>query len=268
VAPGASGVLTLPFAAVAGAGGYEAEVARDAAFEDIVAHVALGAAQTTLTSPPLPAGRYFARLSARSPDGVRGLPSATRALRVARVDLPKGGALIRGLVVLPPNRTFTWDDPSGLEISNGPAGFAPAPRELGLSGGDQPSTLLVRLAGQRSALPLTIAPLTMRAEIDLGPKTATWPSDPVQIAVRVVAPGGTTLDYEPSLRVTVNLDVVSVRWERRGSGYRATLPPRTDGGPWIVRVEALDQRGKELGFGALEVIRSRPGRTAFGDRRR
>jgi hypothetical protein len=251
--------VAAPFDPVPSAVGYDAEIAQDADFKHVIARRSLGAFERVVTTPPLPAGRYFVRVSARGAEGLPGVPSAPRALRVERISLPKGGALLGGLVVLPRNRTLTWADPEGLEIALGARAFARATPELGLEGGDGQVVARVRLAGDGSYLPLVIAPQVLKAEIDLGPKTATWPRDPVWVTVRMASPSEPEPLYDPVLRVTVNLREVPVTWTRERNVLRATLPPREGPGPWTVRVEARDQRGKELGFGLLEVIRGKEG---------
>ena len=261
-APGSVGVvsgdgvarLAARFDPVAGALGYEAEISADPSFSELIARIALRPSDLTFTSPPLRAGRYFARASTRGADGLTGLPGAPRPLRVIKLALPRGGALLDGVVVLPHHRSFTWDDIDGVELGKNAGAFAAAPREIGLDGGEQQITARIRLVGERAHLPLLVMPQSIRAEIDLGPKTATWPLDPVWITVRLTSPSDPRPSYDPVLRVTVNLVAVTVPWQRDGNVLRATLPPQPGAGPWVVRVEARDQGGRELGFGSLEVI--------------
>ena len=97
----------------------------------------------------------------------------------------------------------------------------------------------------------------MTANIDLGPKTAVWPRDPVWISVRVESSSHAAVDYEPQVRVTVNLQEVPVVWQKGAGVMRGMVAPQGGNGPWVVRAEAKDGRGKELGFGALEVVRGK-----------
>lgn len=261
-APGLVGVvsgdraalLAARFDPVPGATGYEAEISRDPGFLEIESRVALRASDTQVISPPLRAGRYFARVSTRGPDGLSGLAGAVRSMRVIELALPRGGALLDGVVVLPHHQSFTWVDIDGLEVGKGQGAFAPAARELGLDGGEAPITARIRLAGEPTFLPLLVMPQSLRAEIDLGPKTATWPSDPVWISARVTSPSDPRPAYQPVIRVTVNLVEIPVAFRREGNLFRGTLPPQPGKGPWVVRVTAHDQRGRELGFASLEVI--------------
>jgi hypothetical protein len=66
-----------------------------------------------------------------------------------------------------------------------------------------------------------------------------------------------------SIEATVNLQPVTVDWKRDGSHIAGTVPPRSGRGPWVVRVEATDPRGKLLGRGFLEIATSKPKRAPF-----
>jgi hypothetical protein len=245
--------LSVRFATLAGVTGYDAEIARDEAFADVIATLALPPGQGVLETPPLTAGRYFARVRTRGPEGLPGEPGPTRLLRIARAMLPGGGAAEGGRFVLPPARLLTWDDPSGLEVSMGRVGFKQA-SAVALVPKDRPVDARVRLTGEPAFIPFTVAARSVRAEVDLGPKRAIWPFDPVEITVHVVDPDGTAPPVEPRLTVKVNLTEVPVEWWRRGDVWKATLPPQIPPGPWVVRVEAKDEHGNELGRGHLEVI--------------
>lgn len=251
----ATAALAARFSPVPGAVGYEGEIARDAGFSDVVARLTLAASETTLTSPALPPGRYFARLSARGAGGLRGLPGPQRALRVLRAALPAGGELAGGTAVLPPHRVLRLEDTEGLELARGAGPFGKAPSELGLDGGEQPVAARLRFAGEGGYLPLMLTRMAMTAAVDLGPKMALWPRDPVWITVRVESPSHVTVDYEPTVRVTVNLQETAVSWTRSGGVLRGQVAPQGGNGPWVVRAEAKDGKGRELGFGALEVVR-------------
>lgn len=246
--------FSLRWASVAGASGYLVEVARDEGFADVVLRRDVGADETSLETPPLAAGRYWARLRSRGDLGLPGAPSHTRALRVARLVLPAWGQPTNGAWVVPLGRTVRFDDPTGLEVALGRRAFYPAtPGGFGL-GNEIPFVARVRLAGERVSVPLRLEPRTLEAEVDLSPKTAEWPRDPVDIVVRLRDARRPVPSFEPALRVRIGLEDVAVTWRHEGNTWRARLDPRPPPGPWVVRVEALDPEGDELGRGFLEVI--------------
>lgn len=258
----ATATLALRFAAVEGAGGYDLEIARDDAFASVFARSHAAAAATLITTPRLAPGRYFARMRARSADGLAGFPGPTRPLRVALVALPPGATADGATIGLPSGRTLVWDDPAGLEVSIGRVGFIHAAAELGLYH-DAPTVARVRLLGERSFVPLALFPSAVSAEIVIGPKWAVWPTMPVEVDVRLVSsrPAAPELDtqrFEPKLRATVNLVEVPVTWRREGNLLHATIVrPVGSAGPWVVRVEATDPHDNPIGRGFLEVIAQR-----------
>jgi hypothetical protein len=100
----------------------------------------------------------------------------------------------------------------------------------------------------------------LRANVDLCPKRARWPEDPVSIRVQLVDPSGRIDPATESLtfETTVNLDAVRVEWHRLGAVWWARLPPQPVLGPSVVRVTARDSRGLPIGEGHLEVDMDRP----------
>ena len=260
-ASNATASLALRFSPVDSASGYELEIARDEGFSTLVATRDLRPTMTEIETPALPVGRYFARVLARGSEGLPGLPGPTRALRVALAKLPSGGITAGDTFLLPRDRGITWDDPSGLEVSVGRIGFVRAAASIGLIR-DARTVARVRLAGERSFVQLALLPTTVHANIDLGPKRAVWPNDPIEILVHLVgldAPEGgvDAAPFAPKLRVAVNLDEVPVKWRHEGNLFRATVPPSRAGGPWVVRVEATDLSDNTIGRGSLEVVSSR-----------
>ena len=138
-----------------------------------------------------------------------------------------------------------------LELRRENAGFLPAPSELVLDD-DTPRRVVLRARGDASTLPILLTPRAISADVELGPKTAEWPLDPVKITVRVrgpVSPG-----FAPTLNVRVNRVLAAVTWKHAGDTWTTEVAPQAPPGPWVVRVEALDEQGAPLGRGFLEVI--------------
>ena len=245
--------VALDFTPVAGATGYEAEVASDEGFADVVVRSSLGPEASSVTTPPLGRGRYYIRVRTRGAEGLTGLPGEAGTVRVAQAAVPAGGVAHEGTFVLPAARLVTWDDPTDLEVSLGRTGFLKASSQL-LTVRGEPVSGRVRLAGDSASVPITLMPSSLGAVVELGPKTARWPFDPVEATVRIVNAGGPIDSFEPKLRVTVNMIEVPVEWWHRGDVWRARIPPRVPPGPWVVRVEAFDEHDNERGRGHLEVV--------------
>ena len=257
----ATASLALRFSPVEGASGYELEIARNDTFANLVATSDVPAGAAEIETPELTVGRYFARMRSRNAGGLPGLPGPARALRVALAKLPSGATAFGGAFLLPRDRAVSWDDPAGLEISVGSIGFVHAAAQFGLLHA-APMPARVRLAGELSFVSLTLLPTPVHADIDLKPKRAAWPNDPVEVEVRLVglqspSSGDDPSAFQPTLRVAVNLDPVRVSWRREGDLLRATVPPSVTAGPWVVRVEATDPDNNPIGRGFLEVIQSR-----------
>ncbi len=133
--------------------------------------------------------------------------------------------------------------------------FVPAPRRVGLSRGE-PTLLRLRVPKSKQEAKIELAPIELSASVELSPQLARWPRDPVRIAVRVSAKGTDLPKVTPT--VTVNGAPEQVTWRRSGGSLSAVVPPKSGGGPWVVRVEVTGPRGHELGRGFLEVARAAP----------
>jgi hypothetical protein len=250
--------VRLRVGAVPGASAYVLEVARTEAFDDLCAR-SEARAPGLVESSPLPEGRYYARARAVDDDGFLGVASAPRRVRVARLELPPGAALGEEGLTLPLGAPVGLVDASDLEIRRELGRFEKAPPRLVLDD-EAPRRVSLRLRGELDAVSLVLAPLDVSAEVDLGPKTAVWPIDPVSVTVRVRGPVPRT--FEPRIIVRVNREEVHPTWQRDGDAWRAVLEPRQPPGPWVVRVEALGADGAPLGRGFLEVISASPARAS------
>jgi hypothetical protein len=225
----------------------------------VVRRIRATTTSASLGEPSLSGGPREARVRAVDEYGIDGAPSATTRLVVASALLPEGSRIDEsGNVMLAPGQTIRFSQASLLEVSRGDRfHWVPATGDFGLDHG-RAQKLFVRSAGSFSGIPLQVAPRDIIAEVTIGPATAYWPSDPVQIRVQVKDSHGTTPAWvKPVVKVTVGLTPVAVGWERSGSELRATLLPHPGSGPTVVRVEVLDQFGISIGRGFLEVERPR-----------
>jgi hypothetical protein len=235
---------------VDGAGGYR-----------IVVTAGAGPATRTLeTKDPsarvdgLAPGTYHLSVSALDHYGLEGPPS-TFSMKVLGVELPPGARQVGGGIELGPRQRIRLSDPSGIELSYGKAtAFVRAPNEIGLSRGE---TTLVRLreSGQKGELMLRLTPRDKHADIAITPGTARWPRDPLSIKIAFRDGKGRPIPATPTVKtdVRVNSEVVPMSWVRHGSALEGALTPRSDKGPWVVRVQVKDEFGDEIGWGFLEV---------------
>jgi hypothetical protein len=60
-------------------------------------------------------------------------------------------------------------------------------------------------------------------------------------------------NFAVTCKVTVNIQPVEPSWERDGSVLRTRLDRPPGSGPWMVRVDVLDENGASLGMDFSEV---------------
>ena len=255
--------LPMAWTAIEGAAVYRLEVARDAEMLHLVARSEVEGLSSV--TGPLPAGHYFARIRAVSADGVVGAASTPKGLRVAEVSPPAAAFVAAdGALVMPGTSAVTVGDPTGIEVAYQRASrvayepmWNPASNEIRM--GNDP----VRVVRFRDAVThdeaearFTLVRRDLRASVEMTPRGARWPEQPVSITVRAFDPSG-RLDAanEPlSIEVMVNLDPMPVEWTHRGNVWTGRLRPVRGGGPWAVRVGVRDGASTVIGAGLLEVV--------------
>jgi hypothetical protein len=102
---------------------------------------------------------------------------------------------------------------------------------------------------------LVLAQRQLRADVDLQPRRAHWPSDPIDARVVVSEPSGRTdvADEKISIEALLDLTPLPVAWEQRGTTWTGRIAPRPTAGPSVVRVVVKDAGGSEIGRGFLEI---------------
>jgi len=263
---GAPASFTLAWAPVDRAVRYRVQVASDPLFTHVLSTTDAGTS-TRVTTGALPPGRYFVSLDAAGVDGMYGLPSAVRPLRVASMTLPPEAAVARdGAIVLPERSAITLDDAAGLELAMQPVTehrvalptaaltYQPAPARLTL-GNERQAIMYVRDSATGTVTNLTLARRELRARVEVGPRTARWPENEVTAKVILEDPTGRVdvSQEAPKLRVKINVDEVKVDWTRAGNEWSCRIPQAIPPGPWLVSVVADDRAGNEIGAGYLEV---------------
>jgi hypothetical protein len=207
----------------------------------------------------LPPGKYVARLAGIDASGLEAARPVERPLRIVAVRVPERGFVDdNGAVHVPAGRALELANADGLEVTySGGNHFIPAPRSLELVRAE-PRLVRFRQQGDgASEAKLWLMPRQIRARVEFGPTTPSWPRDTLEIRVRVEeanAPASAE-PIEVLPRVQLGVEPVEVSFVRQGNVLRGVLPPQTGNGPWVVRVSVQDKAGTELGRDFVEVAR-------------
>ena len=115
--------------------------------------------------------------------------------------------------------------------------------------------LRLREPGKTEELGIKLEPRTLRADVAIGPKTARWPGEALQVSVKLFdhrgRPVTDALKHKP--RVFVNVDQVEPMWTHSGNTYTAKVAQSPGSGPWVVRVEVNDDFGDEVARDFIEL---------------
>ena len=256
IAPGGSAKLgKLSWDPVAGATEYRARLRRDS---DGTRVLDQRTTKPELVVEAIPTGAYTLSVESIDDSGLGSAAPLDQAVRVVGVELPQGAyADARGTLFLGKGQEARFVGVEGLEMTYGRAGrFVRAANKARLHR-DEPTVVLFRFPGSFETVSARLAPRALKAEVQISPRTATWPKDPIDIRYRVVDGDGSAAPswLEPRARVLLGLTPLDVRFTRDGEWMRARVAPRSGGGPWVVRVEVEDQDGIPLGRDFVEVVR-------------
>jgi hypothetical protein len=205
--------------------------------------------------PNLRPGRYEVQARAVDRFGVESVTSEPLTVRVIGATLPEGARLSDGAILLGRAGRVKLIGAEGLEASYGKASlYIPVPADVGLARGA--STLLrLREPGAKEDLRIRLEPRTLKADVEIGPKSARWPSDPLQVTVKLFdhrgRPATEALKTKP--QVFVNVGQVVPTWTHSGNTYSAKVTPAVGAGPWVVRVEVTDDFGDPVGRDFIEL---------------
>ncbi len=265
-----NGGASLDFAwrAVPGAASYRVEVATD---PTMVRTVVRGSTNEPHFVAPEPAagGRYWVHVRAVGAEGIVGEWSPTRPLRIVHYQVPEGAFVASdGAIVLPEGASVGLSDTAGLEVAyEGVRGFAtPVAVPLYWMSVTGPLRLRedteMRIAHLRDATlsaeaRLVLARRQLKADVDLEPKNARWPPDPIGVSVVLRDPSGRidTTQTPVTLEAMLNVTPLAVDWQRHGGTWTGRIAPQLIGGPSVIRVRVMDDRGTEIGGGFVEVER-------------
>ena len=200
-------------------------------------------------------GHYEVTARAVDSTGISGKESAARSLRVVGATLPPGAHVESGSILLGQHARVTLVGADGLEASYGASShFVRAPGSAGLSRGES-TVLRLREPGSTDEVKVALEPRTLHADVAISPKSARWPQDKIEVSVRLFDARGHAVTEATKVKTTVLVDVqpVEVTWVRAGNVLNAQIPAATGRGPWVVRVEVMDEFGDPAGRDFLEV---------------
>jgi len=205
--------------------------------------------------PRLSPGRYEVQARAVDRFGVESPASEPLTLRVIGAQLPEGARFANDVILLGRSGRVKLIGADGLEASYGRASmFIPVPKDVGLARGE--STLLrLREPGAKEELGIKFEPRTLKADVKIGPKSARWPGEPLQVTVKLFDHRGRPLNdaLKTKPQVFVNVKQVEPTWTHSGNTYSAKISPAAGTGPWVVRVEVSDDFGDQVGRDFIEL---------------
>jgi hypothetical protein len=242
-----------------GAGSYLVLLARDRAMRDVMDDRTVAGATRRHATQPLAPGRYWVTVQSIGADGIPGMITAPRELRVVSMQLEQGSFFVEksAVVVLPPDAVVRIDRGDGLELGTPRGVFGALPQTLRLAGDEPRRMVRVRVAGDRTDdAVIDLERRQLAAEVHLTPVSARWPKDPVDVHVRLHDPSGRVpLDkVQPQIAATLNGSPIELSLTRSDEGWRGAVSPRPGAGPWILRVEVADEAGHSLGRNFLEIV--------------
>jgi hypothetical protein len=224
-----------------------------------VARIISQSTELKQTLMPQSPGRYEVLVRGLNDQGLAGRWSPPLAVTLIGVALPEGAYVsTTGAINMSVGQEARFTHADGLELTySGAKRFVPADSPVPLHGGER-TMVSFRMPGSLDLAIAKLQPRNVWAEVEVGPKTATWPNDRLTATVRLKSYNG---EAPPSFiqakpRVTVGVDPVEVTWKEAGGVLTGSIPTGTGKGPWVVRVEVEDQFGWPLGRDFVEVIES------------
>jgi hypothetical protein len=268
VPEGKTGALTAAWAPIADAARYS--LALDRVSDAGTTRVRVeSTTDTRATLAGLEPGSYTLAVAAVDPAGLQSASSAPLPLRVLGFALPEGATVTDdGALLLGKNQRVTLLGAENVEVSYGRSPeFVAAPPSLGLARGEE-TRVRLRARGDTAETELRLAARALRARVELSPRAARWPGDPLTIAVELYDAGGRPVPEGTTVTPTVTVNSIprEVKWELTGRKLKCVLPPASVEGPWVVRVEVRDAQGELLGRDFLEIAPAAPSRSAIASR--
>jgi hypothetical protein len=212
--------------------------------------------QPRITLADLSAGQYQVSVSGVDEFGIVGVRSPEVALNVVGMDIPPTASRgPGGAVRLQANQRVTLLGADGLLVAYlGLDDFLPAPKSVGLVA-RRPISFVLRHPVSGETLRLDLEPLTVRAQVTFARHPQSWPSEGLDVVVKLLDDHGDPVpaNFAASCQVTVNVDPVAPVWERTGAVLHTRIARPLSAAPWMVRVDVVDENGASLGMDFAEV---------------
>lgn len=253
IGAGQSSPIKLGWQPVADAAAYEVELRPISGGAGTVKRFPREAREASFDA--LAAGSYVAQVRAIDEEALESPWSPPAKLSIVGVALPPGAVVVGGVIQLPEKQKVKLLNTEGLESSyNDIADFVTPPAELGLLTG-KAQLFRLRRKGETEELQIRFEPRSVIAQVELTPRTARWPGDPVTISIKLTSADGQPVvgDVQLMPKVTLDLQPLTLDWTKTPGSMRATVAPHADGRPHALRVEVADQYGFFLGRGNLEI---------------
>jgi hypothetical protein len=251
---GAGAAIGVCFRPVEGAARHRVEIAKDAAFADVVDAGEVGPEADRWAGKPLYPGRYYARVLGLDAEGVAGEASRARSVGVVRAEVPSSTVRGARTLVGADGETVALLDAADFEVAVDGGPWAPPPSPLAVKA--QPRSFRIRCKGDPSSeTEYAIERRTLRADVKLTPTLPRWPGDAIDVTVTLVDPTGRTdaAAFVPRLSVVLGLEALPVAWTHEGAAYRARVAAMAGRAPAVLRAIATDANGVELGRGFVEI---------------
>jgi len=204
---------------------------------------------------PVEPGRYSVALRSIDARGIEGTWSPESEVRVIGVVLPPGAYTTPQAIYLGVGQQVQFTNTAGLEMTYLGAGrYFPAAQGAGLYRG-QKTVIGFRMPGVLDTAIARLEPRGIYADVQIGPQRALWPRDPISINIQLKSKNGGEIPEFVKVVPTVTLDLnpVEVNFEQDGHTLHAVVPPSSNPGPWVLRVDVADQYGVALGHDFLEI---------------
>lgn len=212
--------------------------------------------ESRLQLADLAPGGYQVVVRGVDESGIFGPSSPPVALNVIGLEIPKTASRgPNGSVRLQANQRVKLIGAEGLLVAYlGLDDFLPAPKSIGLVA-RRPISFVLRHPTSGETLRLDLEPLSVRAQVSFGSHPQSWPEEGLELAVRLIDDRGDPVpeNFPISCKVMANIEPSSPTWERTGSVLRTRLARPVGPGPWMVRVDVLDENGASLGKDFVEV---------------
>lgn len=253
------GISGYSWAPVPFASGY-AVTLRDQATSNVIARAQTKSPLFEAQSLQLSPGKYTLQIAAVDGDGFLSPMATAMDLAVVGVVLPPGAEIQKNdSILLGADQLISLSNAEGLTLTTADHRVnVPAGSPFGLAKQDRAS-ILIHPPGTASPSTLTLIRRENQVTAWVGPKFVTWPMDAVDLRIDLKDARGNPLrpHIKPVMHVTIGIDPFDVAWTADGGSYRAQIPAQTGRGPWVVRLEVLDQNGVLIGRDFVEIDRTK-----------